>query len=80
MKISIKLTSESGIAETNATHRDGDTVTLMEFDANKAMKNPDFRKKLDGVNQENPATMLQALKGIDGLKLETKPEVTVKLK
>ena len=40
MKVSIKLVAESGIAETNATHNDGDTITLMEMDMGKLMENP----------------------------------------
>ncbi|MCE9518573.1 MAG: hypothetical protein K8R87_03250 [Verrucomicrobia bacterium] len=37
MKISFKLVADSGIAETNATHRTGDTITLMDMDMNKLM-------------------------------------------
>lgn len=80
MKISIKLVAESGIAETNATHRDGDTITLMEMDMNKLMENPDNFKKMSAIDDENPAAAMEALKGIDGVKAEVKPEVTVKLK
>ncbi|MFZ9935622.1 MAG: hypothetical protein ACO3JG_01040 [Luteolibacter sp.] len=80
MKISIKLIAESGITETNATHRDGDTITLMEMDMNKLMKKPDNFKKLAAVDQENPVAAMEALKGIEGVKAEVKPEVTVKLK
>ena len=80
MKMSIKLVVDSGIAETNATHRDGDTITLMEMDMNKLMENPDNLKKLGEIDQENPAAAMEALKGIDGVKAEVKPEITVKLK
>jgi hypothetical protein len=80
MKISYKLVAESGIAETNATHRDGDTITLMEMDMNKLMEKPDNFNKLAAVDQDNPAAAMEALKDIDGVKAEVKPEVTVKLK
>jgi hypothetical protein len=80
MKVSIKLVAESGIAETNATHRDGDTITLMEMDMNKLMENPGNFKKLGDIDQQNPAAAMEALKGIDGVKAEVQPEVTVKLK
>jgi hypothetical protein len=80
MKVSIKLVAESGIAETNATHRDGDTITLMEMDMNKLMEKPENFKKFGEIDQQNPAAAMEALKGIDGVKAEVKPEVTVKLK
>ncbi|HSP42456.1 MAG TPA: hypothetical protein VLO11_06280 [Luteolibacter sp.] len=80
MKISYKLVAASGIAETNATHRDGDTITLMEMDMNKLMEKPENFKKLAAVDQDNPAAAMEALKGIDGVKAEVKPEITVKLK
>ena len=80
MKVSIKLVAESGIAETNATYRDGDTITLMEMDMNKLMEKPENLKKFGEIDQQNPAAAMEALKGIDGVKAEVKPEVTVKLK
>ena len=80
MKMSIKLVADSGIEETNATHREGDTITLMEMDMNKLMEKPENLKKLGEVDQQNPAAAMEALKGIDGVKVEVKPEVTVKLK
>ena len=80
MKVTIKLVAEPGIAETNASHRDGDSIILMEMDMNKLMANPDGLKKLAEVDQEDPAAAMEALKGIDGVKAEVKPEVTVKLK
>lgn len=80
MKVNIKLVAEPGIAETNASHRDGDSIILMEMDMNKLMANPDALKKLAEVDQKDPAAAMEAMKGIDGVKAEVKPEVTVKLK
>lgn len=78
LKLGIRLVADSGIAETNATHRKGDTITLMEVDMQEVMKKPENRKKMGGLDDKSAA--LQSLKGIDGVKMETKPEVTVKLK
>jgi hypothetical protein len=80
MKMSVKLVVDGGIEETNATHREGDTITLMEMDMNKLMEKPENFKKLGEVDQNDPASAMEALKGIDGVKVEVKPEVTVKLK
>ena len=80
MKISLKLVADDGIAESNASHRDGNTITLMEMDMNKLMAKPENMKKLSSLDKENPAAAMEAMKGIDGVKAELKPEVTVKLK
>lgn len=80
MKVSLRLVADSGIAESNASHRDGDTITLMEMDMNKLMEKPENMKKLSKLDQENPAAAMEAMKGIDGVKAELKSEITVKLK
>lgn len=77
MKMSMKIVIEPGIAETNATHQSGNTITLMEMDMGKLMEKPDTFKKLGDVDQNNPAAAMEALKGIEGVKFEVKKEVTV---
>jgi hypothetical protein len=80
LKYGIKLTVDSGIAETNATHRADNTITLLELDMGKVMADQENMKRLGGVDEGDPSGSLQALKGADGVRFETKPEVTVKLK
>lgn len=81
MKMSIKLVAAPGIADTNATHRDGDTITLMEMDFGKLIEDPDnFNKLAATQNEEDPTVIMAALQGVDGVKVEAKPEVTVSLK
>jgi hypothetical protein len=80
MKIGYKVKFESGIAETNATHREKDTVTILEIDMNKVMEKPDGLKKLYGLDHVDPAKAMKEINTIDGLKAETKPEITIKLK
>lgn len=81
MKMGIKLVIAPGIAESNASHRDGDTITLMEMDFGKLVEDPaNFEKLAATQNEEDPAVMMAALKDIDGVKLEAKPEFTVTLK
>lgn len=80
MKMSMKLVIAPGIAETNATHHDGDTITLMEMDFGKIVNSPDGFKKLAATqDEEDPARVMAALEGIDGVKLEAEPEITVTL-
>lgn len=80
MKISLKLVIEPGIATTNATHVDGNTVTLMEMDMGKVMENPGAIKKLQGMDQKDPAKTMEALKDFKGVKAETQKQITIKLK
>lgn len=80
MKMSLKLVIEPGIAETNATHKEDNTITLMEMNMGKLMENADAFKKLGKVDQNDPAAAMEALKGIDGVKVETQKEVTVQVK
>jgi len=79
MNVSVKLVIASGIAETNATHRDGNTITLMSMEMAKLLENPETPKKLSAADQSNPTAAFEVLKGIEGVKMETKPTVTVKL-
>lgn len=79
MKMSFKLVIEPGISETDATHRDGKTITLMEMEMGKLLEKPDTFKKLASADQSNPAAAMELLKGIEGVKMETKKEITVKV-
>ncbi|RYD47645.1 MAG: hypothetical protein EOP85_05090 [Verrucomicrobiaceae bacterium] len=79
MKMSFKLVIEPGISETDATHRDGKTITLMEMEMGKLLEKPDTLEKLSKLDQNNPAAAMEAFKGINGVKMETKKIVTVKV-
>ncbi len=80
MKMSLKLVVDSGIEETTASYRDGNTITLMEMNFGKLIENAEGFKKLQSIDQKDPAAAIEALKGIDGVKVETKEEITVKVK
>ena len=79
MKISLKVVIEPGIAETNATHHTGNTITLMEMDMGKLMENPEALKKMGKADKNDPAAAMELFKGIQGMKMETQKEITVKL-
>lgn len=82
MKVSMKLVIEPGIAETDATYRHADTntITLVDMEMGKLLENPETLKKLNAAPKDNPAAAMELLKGFDGVKVETKKVVTVKLK
>lgn len=80
MKMSLKVEIADGIAETNASHVEGNTVTLMDMAFGKLLANPEHMKKLNAMQDSSPAEAAAAFKDVDGFKIETKDTVTVKVK
>lgn len=83
MRVSFRLKAANGIASTDATHVDGGTITLMDMNFDKLLANPDGMKKFATMadNKDmSPAEAAETFKGIDGVKIEAKEKVTVKLK
>lgn len=80
MKISAKLNVVGGIAETDATHVDGNTVTLLEMVFAEIIKNPEGMKALQKMEGADRGQMQELLKDVKGVKVETKEKIKVKLK
>jgi hypothetical protein len=80
MRISMKIELPGGIDETNATHVDGNTVILMDMDMGALMKDGDKFMEFVKEQPDTPAEMEELVKGVEGVKVETKDPVTIKLK
>lgn len=80
MRFTMKVVADGGIAETNASFAEGDTLTLVDMDFGKIVKNEAAFKKLQTLDQNDPDALKAAFKAVPGLKLETKKEVTATLK
>ena len=80
MKMSLKIVADSGIAETTATHREGNVITLMEMNMAELLKNPETLKKLKAAPKNDPEAAMTVMRGLEGVKMETKKEVSVTLK
>jgi hypothetical protein len=78
MKIKIALEFQGSITETNAAYRDGSRVTLMDIDFNKLLSNPEKLTELVKGNPQSLQDSKALLKKLDGVKIESAPEVTVK--
>jgi hypothetical protein len=78
MKITIAVEVEGSITETNAQFHEGSRVTLMEMDFNKLLANPAKFKELVQGNPQSLQDSKALLKGLDGVKIESAPEVKVK--
>ncbi len=77
MRITTKINIESGIAKTDATHVDGNTITLSDIQMGKIISDPAKLKALQGGDFEKTK---EALKGIDGIKFEEKESISVEMK
>lgn len=80
MKMTAKLTIADGIADTNATYHEGNTITLLEMEMDKVLQNPGGMAAIQGIDKKGPEAMAEALKKVKGIKFETKKEVNVTIK
>jgi hypothetical protein len=78
MKISFALEVPGTISETNAEYHDGSRVTFMEVDFNKVLDDPAKFKALATANPQSMQEAKALIKGLDGVKIETAPEVKIK--
>ncbi|EDY16169.1 hypothetical protein CfE428DRAFT_6273 [Chthoniobacter flavus Ellin428] len=77
LKIVSAIEVGGAISESNAEYHDGSRVTFMDVDFNKVLADP---AKFKAMIKANPQTIEEAKKlihGIEGVKIETAPEVTI---
>ncbi|HET6407108.1 MAG TPA: hypothetical protein VFG14_04445 [Chthoniobacteraceae bacterium] len=77
MKMVVIVEVAGKIVKTNAEHVAGNRTTLMEMDFNKIMANPAKFKELSKANPKTVEETKALVKGIDGIKVETKPAVSI---
>ena len=80
MKMSLKVVVEPGIKKTNATHVDGNTITLMEMKFGELIQDKEGWKKFQKAQGKKPDEIGEALKDVKGVKFETKEKVEVDMK
>jgi hypothetical protein len=77
MKLRMALNIGGNIVRTNATYRDGSTLTLMEIDFGKVVSDYDLLKKMSKAKPQSIEETKALLKGIAGFKMELNYPVTV---
>ena len=77
MRVTSKIVIESGIVKTDASHVEGNTITLSDIQMGKIMADPE---KLKAIQSGDFEKTKEALKGIDGIKFEDKERVSVEMK
>jgi tetratricopeptide (TPR) repeat protein len=77
MKMRIAIEIEGEILRTNATHRQGSTITLMDVDFGKLLGKLEALQKINEEMSRNPAKAKESLEKLPGVKIELHREVHV---
>lgn len=80
MRITMKLKAADGIASTNATHAEGDTITLLDVEVGKMFAQKEKLKEIAKTAKTDKEAAKAAIAKLDGMKVETKEEVTVTIR
>jgi|GEM_PF-651000 len=84
MRIGYFVRAEDGIAETNADHVTGDLIILSDADLGKVLLDPDLGALIDKAAADPKAVTPEAAKEmmlkLEAMTIESKDEITVKLK
>lgn len=80
MRLTLKLKAPGGIESSNATFTEGDTVTLFDVQVGKMFAQKDELKKIGETAKTDKEAAKAAFSKLDGIKIETKEDVTVTLK
>jgi hypothetical protein len=84
MRIGYFLRAEDGIAETNADHVTGDLIILSDADLGKVLVDPDLGAFIDKAAADpkavTPETAKEMMLKLEAMTIESKDEITVKLK
>lgn len=80
MKIAITLEIDGTIVEENASFIDGNKITILQMDFGKLIENKDELNKFLKTKPESFEEMKEIMENIDGIKIETNKQLTVKFK
>lgn len=80
MRLTLRLKIADGIKSTNATHAEGDTITLFDVQVGKMFAQKDELKKIGETGKTDMDAAKAAFAKLDGIKVETKEDVTITLK
>lgn len=80
MRMALKINLPGGIEKTNATFVDGNTVTVMDLQVGKMFDQKDALKKITETAKTDKKAAQEAFSKLDGIKIETKEDVSITLK
>ena len=80
LRIAVAIDVDGHIVKTNATHREGNKITLMEMDFDKILSMPE---KFEQLSQANPQTLtetMELMKDIPGIRADMNEELVIQFK
>lgn len=77
MRFSMKVEVDGKISNTNASYRNGSSITLLDMDFGKMMKNKDAFAELTRKKPETTAEMRSFMEKFEGLQLELEKPVSI---
>lgn len=77
MKMKMAVEVQGKILRTNATHREGSRITLMDVDFGKLLGEMETLQQINEEMGRNPEKAKARLKNLPGIKVELNPEVRV---
>lgn len=80
MRVAVSIEVDGEIVKTNATHADGNHITIMEMDFAKLMEMPERLKEFSVSNPSSVEEVKKMVKDIPGIKVDLNDEIVVKFK
>ena len=80
MQIAVRFKATDGIAKTDATYLDADTITLFDVQAGKMLAQKAQLTAIAETAKTDRAAAITEFKKLDGVKIETAEKITVELK
>ena len=81
MRMTVELNAANGIASSDATHVNGDTITFMDVEFDKLLEKPEvFGEIMEAGDNLTQAEAAEKFKNVPGIKMEGKKTFKVVLK
>ncbi len=80
MRATFKIIIEPGIEETNASHVEGNEITLFDVEVDKMIAQTELLQEISETAKTDEQAAVQQFSKVDGVKIETENEVSVTLK
>jgi hypothetical protein len=80
MRIGFDIQVQGSIVETNATHRNGNTVTLMDIDFNQILSDPEATRRLIENQVDSLIEVQDLVQNTEGISVEFQEEVSVRFR
>ena len=80
MKITMAIEVQGSIVQTNATHREGSKITMMQLDFDKLLQMPEQLNRFSQMKPESLEAAKKLMKDLPGIKVDLNKEVIIKFK